>query len=204
LFNKRLYQNSIEIEASGRHVHLSEKDAEILFGAGHTFVKKSDLSQPGQYACQERIAIKGPKKTIEKVSILGPARAVTQVELSATDVLTLGIKAPVRMSGQIAGSAGARLIGPAGAIEISSGIIIAKRHIHATPHDAMRLGVANNEEVNVTVYGERSVTFHNVAVRVSPDFATYMHIDHDEANACGYAKGMLGFIDNAKRRTCYG
>jgi propanediol utilization protein len=192
---RRLGKNTIELEASGRHVHLSEEDAAVLFGAGYSFKKKADLSQPGQFACEERVTLKGPKRSIENVAILGPARAATQVEISATDAVALGIKAPVRMSGQIENTPGAVLVGPEGALELSQGVIIAKRHIHATPSDAARLGLKDKEQVDVTVYGERSLTFHNVVVRVSPDYATFMHIDHDEANACGFYSGMQGFIN---------
>lgn len=197
---ERLFQRSIEVEASGRHAHLSKADVEKLFGKGYTLTKKSDLSQPGQFACRERITVQGPKRAIENVIILGPERPETQVEISATDAFMLGIDAPVRMSGQIAGTPGAKLIGPAGELEISKGVIIAKRHIHITPEDASRFGIADNEDVDVTIPGERSMTLHNVTARVSPSFATYMHIDYDEANACGYSKGMVGLIQKADRR----
>ena len=195
---KRL-QCSIEVEASGRHVHLTRDNVETLFGKGHTLTWKSDLSQPGQFACQERVTVLGPKQAIANVIVLGPERKEAQVEISATDALTLGIKAPVRMSGAIAGTPGVKLIGSAGELELSRGVIVAKRHIHATPEDAARFSVADNEEVDVTVFGERPVTFHDVAVRVSPSFAAYMHIDYDEANACGYHKGLIGIIHKGRR-----
>jgi propanediol utilization protein len=196
---RRLLGQCVEVEASGRHVHLSEEAVEALFGKGHALTRKTGLSQPGQYACLERIAVQGPKKTMENVVVLGPERAQTQVEISATDALTLGIKAPVRMSGELAGTPGARLIGPRGVFDIGEGVIVAKRHIHITPEDASRLGIADNEDVDVTVFGERAATFHGVTVRVSPLFATFMHIDYDEANACGHVKGMVGFIQKARR-----
>ncbi|MDR0926068.1 MAG: phosphate propanoyltransferase [Hungatella sp.] len=191
---QRLFRQSIEVEASGRHVHLCKDDVEKLFGKGHALTKKSDLSQPRQFACQERITLEGPKKSIRNVIVLGPERPETQVEVSLTDAVILGVKPPVRMSGHITGTPGIKLVGPAGEVERSKGVIVAKRHIHMTPGDAEYFGVADQEEVSFTTYGERSMTFHNVTVRVSPSFATYMHIDYDEANACSFSKGMRGFI----------
>lgn len=188
----RLLVPSVELEASGRHVHLNREAVEILFGQGYTLTKAADLSQPGQFACRERVTLAGTKKSIANVVVLGPERPESQVEVSATDALALGLKVPVRMSGDIAGTPGIRLVGPAGELDIRAGVIVAMRHIHITPEDAVRFGVADKQAVDVRVGGDRGLVFRNAVVRVSPQFATYMHIDYDEANACGFAKGMQG------------
>ena len=184
----------IPIEASGRHVHLSEEALGKLFGAGSKLTHVSDLSQPGQYVCKERIRLAGPKGEFPSVVVLGPVRKETQVEVSATDALALGIKAPVRQSGHIAGTPGAKLTGPAGELELSYGVIIAQRHIHMTPEDATRWNLEDGQTVSVRVFTDRPTTFNGVVLRVSPDFKTFMHIDYDEANACGFTKGMAGII----------
>jgi propanediol utilization protein len=184
----------IPIEASGRHIHLSRKDVEKLFGAGYKLTKVSELSQPGQFVCAERLRAKSPKGAFASVVVLGPERKETQLEVSATDALTLGVKAPLRLSGDIAGSPGVKLIGPAGELDLERGVIVAERHIHMTTQDAARWGLADGQTVSVRVFGERPLIFCGVALRVSPDFATYMHIDYDEANACWFKKGMPGFI----------
>ena len=178
------------VETSARHVHLSEADIETLFGKGYTLTHKKDLSQPGQYACEERVTLVGPKKPIANVIILGPARPATQVELSFTDARTLGVTAPVRESGDVAGSAGCKLVGPAGEVEIAEGVIVAKRHIHMTPADAEKLGVFDKEIVSVKLDSNgRSTVFGDVVVRVNPNFALAMHIDTDEANAaCAFGE----------------
>ena len=178
------------VETSARHVHLTEADIETLFGKGATLTNKKDLSQPGQFACEERVTLVGPKKQIDRVSILGPAIKATQVELSFTDARTLGISAPVRESGDIKGSAPLKLIGPAGEIEIAEGAIIAKRHIHMTPADAERFGVKDKDIVSVKLdSADRSTIFGDVVVRVSDNFALAMHIDTDEANAaCAFGE----------------
>lgn len=194
---QQLSQPMVELEASGRHVHLNQAALAILFGKGYALTKASDLSQPGQYACKERVTLVGPKKSIPGAIILGPLRPDTQVEVSATDATTLGLAPPVRQSGDIKGSIGIQLVGPAGTLTIDSGVIIAQRHIHITPEDAQRFGVQDKQEVDVQVAGDRATTFHNVLIRVSPQFATYMHIDYDEANACGFHKGMMGRISPA-------
>lgn len=183
--------NQVLIETSARHVHLTQEHIEILFGAGHTLTHKKDLSQPGQFACEERVTVVGPKNSIAKVSILGPARPTSQVEVSLTDARTLGIDAPVRESGDVAGSGACKLVGPAGEVELSEGVIAAKRHIHLTPADAEAFGVADKEIVNVKINSaDRSLTFGDVVVRVSPKFAAAMHIDTDEANAL-HASGVV-------------
>ncbi len=182
------------VETSARHVHLTEEHIQILFGEGATLTKKKDLSQPGQFACEERVTVVGPKKSIERVSILGPARPATQVEISFTDARTLGVDAPVRESGDVAGSAGCKLIGPAGEIEISEGVIIAKRHIHFTPEDAAEFGVEDKQIVKVRLDTSRPLIFDDVVVRVSPKFALAMHIDTDECNAAAAFGTVYGEI----------
>lgn len=186
----------IEVEASGRHVHVSKQDLESLFGTGYRLTPAKELSQPGQYACQERVTIQGPKGTLRNVVILGPERKETQVEVSLTDCNVLGVKAPVRLSGDIEGSPGITIINEKNgkSITITNGLIVAKRHIHITPEDACRFGVENGETVKVKVFGERPLIFDDMDVRVSKDFQTYIHIDYDEANACGYTKGTKGMI----------
>ncbi len=176
-------ENKVLVETSARHVHLSAEHIEILFGKGATLTHKKDLSQPGQFACEERVTLVGPKKPIANVIILGPARPATQVEVSFTDARTLGVNAPVRESGDVKGSAGCKIVGPAGEVEIEEGVIIAKRHIHFTPDEAAAAGVADKEIVKVKITSERTTVFDDVVVRVNPNFAGAMHIDTDEANA---------------------
>ena len=177
-------ENKILVETSARHVHLTQEQIEILFGAGHQLTKKKDLSQPGQFASEERVTVVGPKASLERVSILGPARSAAQVELSLTDARAIGVSAPVRESGDIAGSAPCKIVGPCGEIEIAEGVIAAKRHIHLTPEDAESLGVKDKDIVCVKIPSEdRSLIFGDVVVRVSPKFAAAMHIDTDESNA---------------------
>lgn len=183
------------VETSARHVHLSQADLDILFGTGYQLTKKKDLSQPGQYASEERVTIVGPKKELAGVSILGPVRKDTQAELSLTDARSIGIAAPIRESGDIAGSAACKIIGPKGEIELKEGVIIAKRHLHATPADAKALGVSNGEVVSVKVETDgRSLVFGDVVVRVSDTYALAMHIDTDESNAAGCGKEVYGEI----------
>ena len=184
----------IPIEASGRHVHLSAEAIVRLFGEGAGLTRVSELSQPGQYVCKERLRVTGPKGELPSVVVLGPLRDETQVEISATDAITLGINAPVRLSGNITGTPGVKLTGPAGELELPCGVIIAQRHIHMTPEDANRWNLEDGQTVSVRVFTERPVTFNGVILRVSPSFATYMHIDYDEANACGFTKAMAGII----------
>ena len=182
----------VELEASGRHVHVNEEQAQILFGHGLTPLRP--LSQPGQYLAQERVTVKGPKGEFQNVAVLGPARGKAQVEISLTDGKTLGIIPPVRLSGDVANSPGAELIGPMGRITISEGVIAAKRHIHMTPEDARHFGVKDKQIIRLQTFTDRPVVFEDVAVRVSPDFETFVHLDYDEANACGFQKGDLGRI----------
>ena len=183
-------ENKVLVETSARHVHLSAEHIEVLFGKGATLTHKKDLSQPGQFACEERVTLVGPKKQIANVIILGPARPATQVEVSFTDARTLGVNAPVRESGDVAGSAGCKLVGPAGEVEIAEGVIVAKRHIHITPEDAAKFGVEDKQVVSVKINSaDRTTIFGDVVCRVSPKFAAAMHIDTDEANAaCAFGE----------------
>ena len=192
------------VETSARHVHVTQEDLETLFGKGYELTKKKDLSQPGQYACEERVTVVGSKKELAGVSILGPVRPATQVEISLTDARSIGVAAPIRESGDIAGSGACKLVGPAGEVELKEGVIAAKRHIHATPEDAEKLGVSEDAEklgvqdkdvVSVKIEtGERSLVFGDVVVRVSPKFALAMHIDTDESNAAGCGREVYGEI----------
>lgn len=184
----------VEVEASGRHVHLTREDVEYLFGANYQLTKMKDLSQPGQYACKERVSVTGPKGTINNVIVLGPERKETQVEVSLTDTLVLGIKAPIKQSGHIENTPGAVISYGDKKIEISKGVIVAKRHIHLHPTDAKRFHLVDGEIVKLKVFGERPLIFDDVVARVHENFATYVHIDYDEANACGFKKGTLGII----------
>ncbi len=179
----------ILVETSARHVHLCAEDLEKLFGAGAALTFKKDLSQPGQFACEERVKLIGPKKELANVIILGPVRPATQVEISYTDARTLGVDAPLRESGDLAGTPGLKLVGPAGEVEIAAGTIVAKRHIHMTPEDAAEYGVENGQIVSVKIDSERSAVLGDVVIRVSPKFKLAMHIDTDEANAaCAFGK----------------
>lgn len=182
----------VELEASGRHVHVNEEQANILFGHGLT--PSRPLSQPGQFLAQERVTVRGPKGEFQNVAVLGPARGKAQVEISLTDGKSLGIVPPVRLSGDVAATPGAELIGPKGSLTIKEGVIAAKRHIHMTPQDAKHFRVKDKQAVKLQTFTDRPVIFEDVIVRVSPDFATFVHLDYDEANACGFQKGDLGRI----------
>lgn len=176
----------ILVETSARHVHVSQEDLDVLFGKGYALTPKKDLSQPGQYACEERVTVVGGKKELANVSILGPTRAATQVEISLTDARAIGVAAPVRESGDIEGSGSCKLIGPAGEITIDKGVITAMRHVHMTPEDAKAAGVNDKEIIKVAAGANgRKLVFDDVVVRVSEKFATAMHIDTDESNAAG-------------------
>ncbi|WP_264739449.1 phosphate propanoyltransferase [Cytobacillus firmus] len=175
--------HSIPMAVSARHCHLSLRDLEILFGTGYQLAKKADLSQPGQFAANETITIAGPRGSLEKVRILGPARNMTQVEVSRTDSIKLGLKPPLRESGNIEGSSPVTLIGPKGSIYKKEGLIIAQAHIHMAPEDAEAFGVENGEYVKVETEGDRPISFGKVLIRISPRYRLEMHIDTDEANA---------------------
>lgn len=183
------------VETSARHIHVSEADLKVLFGENAKLTPKKDLSQPGQYACEERVTVVGPKKEIKGVSILGPTRKETQVELSATDARSIGLPIVIRESGQLENTPGCKLVGPCGEIEIEKGVIVAKRHIHATVKDAEELGVKDKDIVCVKVNTpERALIFGDVVVRVSDTYALAMHIDTDESNAGCVAPGTMGEI----------
>lgn len=184
----------IEVEASGRHVHLAEKDIEKLFGANYKLTKIKDLSQPGQFACKERVTIKGPKGSIKNVVVLGPARSETQVEVSLTDSLALGVKPPIKMSGELLDTPGITIESDRGVVNLDRGLIAAKRHIHVSKEDAKKFEVKDNDLVKVKVFGERPLIFDDVVIRVSEDYTTFMHIDYDEANACGFKSGTFARI----------
>ena len=182
----------VELEASGRHVHVTQDQAKVLFG--HSLTPKRPLSQPGQYLANERVTVAGPKGTFKEVAVLGPERRTAQVEISQTDARTLGMDAPLRLSGDVKNSPGVLLRGEKGCVSLEEGVIVAKRHIHLTPKDAERFGVSDKQSVRLQTYTSRPVLFEDVIVRVSPDFASYVHLDYDEANACGFQKGDLGRI----------
>ena len=182
----------VELEASGRHVHVTKEQALTLFG--HPLTSKRPLSQPGQYLANERVAVVGPKGEFDNVAVLGPERKAGQVEISLTDARTLGMEPPIRLSGDVKGSPGILLRGEKGCVPLSEGVIAAKRHIHLTPEDAKKFGVTDRQRVKLQTYTARPLVFEDVAVRVSPDFASYVHLDYDEANACGFQKGDLGRI----------
>lgn len=183
------------VETSARHVHVTKEDLEKLFGAGYELTVKKELSQPGQFASNEKVDLVGPKKTIPGVSILGPVRPASQVEVSLTDARTLGVDALVRESGDIDGTCGIKLVGPKGEVELTKGVIAAKRHIHTTPEDAAAMGVTDKEIVSLKVEtADRTTIFGDVVVRVSPSFATYAHFDTDEANAAGMSGVVYGEI----------
>ncbi len=187
--------NKVLVETSARHIHVSRKDLDILFGEGYELTPKKDLSQPGQFACEERVDVVGPKKTLPGVSILGPTRPDTQVELSLTDARAIGVAAPIRESGDIAGSGACKLVGPKGEVEITEGVIAAKRHIHMTPADAEAFGLKDKDEVSVQIDNNgRGIIFGEVVVRVSPSYALAMHIDTDESNAGCVAPGTMGTV----------
>ncbi|MBE6741701.1 MAG: phosphate propanoyltransferase [Ruminococcaceae bacterium] len=189
-------KNEVVVEISARHVHVSQEDLETLFGKGYELTVKKMLSQPGQYACEERVRVIGTKGEFPAVSILGPVRKETQVELSLTDARSIGVVAPVRESGDLEGSGTCKLVGPAGEVELEKGVVAAKRHIHATVKDAEEMGLENGEIVSVEIptANDRALTFGDVVVRVSDSYAFAMHIDTDEANAAGMKPNTIGRI----------
>ena len=182
----------VELEASGRHVHVTKEQAQTLFG--HSLTEKRPLSQPGQFLANERVTVLGPKGRFENVAVLGPERKDGQVEISLTDGRVLGLTPPVRLSGHTEQTPGATLLGPKGQVILEQGVIAAQRHIHMTPQDAQKFGVMDKQVVRLQTYTARPVTFGDTVVRVSPDFATFVHLDYDEANACGFQNGDLGRI----------
>ena len=182
----------IEVEASGRHVHVTKEQAQALFG--HDLTPVRALSQPGQFLAKERVTVVGPKGEFQNVAVLGPARKAAQVEISLTEGRALGIDPPVRLSGRAEGAPGAVLVGSNGQVKLREGVICAQRHIHMTPEDGNRLGIRDGDMVKLKVYSKRPVIFEQVPVRISGDFQTRVHLDFDEANACGFQNGDLGRI----------
>lgn len=192
LVEQVIHRLFVPLEASGRHVHVTKEQAQILFG--HPLTPKRPLSQPGQYLAEQRVTVVGPKGEFQNVAVLGPERKEGQVEISLTDGRTLGITPPVRLSGSVENSPGVTLIGDHGQVELERGVIAAQRHIHMTPEDAIRFGVQDKMVVRLQVYTQRPLIFQDTVVRVHKDFATSVHLDYDEANACGFQVGDLGRI----------
>ena len=194
LTQRILEKLTIEVEASGRHVHLSQGDVEALFGPGYSLTPVRPLSQPGQFVCAERVTLEGPRGSIPNVVVLGPARKESQVEISLTDGISLGITPPVRLSGQLEGTPGITLRHGGRTLRLERGLMAAKRHLHLTPEAAARFGVRQGQLVRLKCLTARPLTLEEVEVRVSPQFAPVAHIDYDEANACGFRKGDRGLI----------
>ncbi len=182
----------VELEASGRHAHVTEQQALALFG--HKLTPKRELSQPGQFLANERVTVIGPKGEFSNVAVLGPERPAGQVEISLTDGRTLGIDPPVRLSGDVQGTPGIKLAGPKGSVQLQEGVIAAQRHIHMNPEDAKRMGVQDKQVVRLQTFTSRPVIFDELMVRIHPLFQTRVHLDYDEANACGFKNGDLGRI----------
>lgn len=190
----------IPIGVSVRHLHLSRADLAALYGEGHELTFRAPLSQPGQFACEETVDLLGAKGRIGRVRVLGPERPETQVEISRTECFQLGIPAPIRMSGELAGTPGLQLEGPCGVIDLAQGAICARRHLHLSPEEALGLGLRQRDEISVRVGGERSLVFNDVAVRVHPDYRLDMHIDTDEANAARLDQGAVGYVESVDVR----
>lgn len=184
----------VQVEVSARHVHLTDQDVEVLFGKGAVLHEKRPLSQKGQYLSEERVTLIGPKGKKERVAVLGPVRSATQVELSVSDCVSLGVKAPIRESGDVEGSGPITIEGPAGSISITQGTIVAHNHIHVPTDVARMLDLKDKEHVSVKILSERPVTFEDVIIRVSDAFTFRMHIDFDEANAASVSGFTLGKI----------
>ncbi len=184
-------KKTLPIALSNRHIHVSQEDLDILFGEGYQLTKLKDLSQPGQYACEEKVDAVGPKGEIKGIRILGPVRPETQFEISVSDAFKLGIKPEIRNSGEIEDTPGVKLVGPKGEVTMDKGVIVAARHIHMNTEDADRLGVVDKDTVKIKIEGPRGLTFDEVLVRVSDSFALEMHVDVEEGNACGVKNSEL-------------
>lgn len=183
---------AVPLEASGRHVHITTAQATALFG--HPLTPRRPLSQPGQYLAQERVTVVGPKGRLENVAVLGPERKEAQVEVSLTDARILGLTVPIRQSGDVSGSPGAELVGSCGRVRLKQGVIAAQRHIHLNPEEGKRFRVRDGQTVRLRTLTDRSLVFENVTVRIHPEFSAAVHLDYDEANACGFRQGDLGVI----------
>jgi len=197
---KNQQERAIPIEVSSHHVHLSQKEVNALFGSDYELIKSFDLSQPGQFAYEETVNLIGHKGRVERVRLLGPLRKQSQIEISMTEEFALGVKAPIRASGDLEGSPGIILEGPCGTCDIPQGVVCAFRHIHMSPADALYFSVRDRDIVQVMVRGERTLTFGDVLVRVSPDFQLAVHIDTDEANAASIRTGMEGYLVGVQDR----
>ena len=185
----------VVIEGSGKHLHLSKEHLNILFGEGFELEPKKNLSQPGQYASNSKVDIVGPKGTIPGLTVIGPVRKETQIELSFTDARKVGFEAPIRLSGDLHDSPGCTMIGPKGQVTIDKGVIIAKRHLHCSVEDGLKYGIKDGDKVDIKVSGERELTFDNVDCRVGPTHATYVHIDYDEVNAAAlFGDATIGTV----------
>ena len=182
----------VPLEASGRHVHLTKEQTQILFG--HSLTPERPLSQPGQYLAKERVSIIGPKGEFHNVAVLGPERKEAQIEISLTDGKVLGLTPPIHLSGKVEGTPGATVSGPCGQVQVNRGVMAAQRHIHLSPEEGQRFGVTDGQTVRLQVFTNRPVIFEDVVVRVHPAFRGAAHLDYDEANACGFQKGDLGRI----------
>jgi acetate kinase len=193
----------IPINVSAHHVHLTQEHVESLFGAGHTLTWRSDLTQPGQFACMEQVNLIGPKGRVDHVRVLGPVRPESQVEIARTEEFKLGVDAPIRMSGDLDGTPGMTLEGPSGTIHLRQGVICAMRHIHMSPQDAMEFAVRDHDVVRIGIAGERSLIFGDVVVRISPDFRLDMHVDTDEANAAEMPPKATGHLDSIQERASF-
>jgi len=194
LVRRVLEKLTVEIEASGRHVHLDRAGVERLFGPGAALTPVRDLSQPGQFVCAQRVTLAGPRGELKNVVVLGPEREECQVEISLTDAVALGVTPPVKLSGETEGTPGIVLRHGGHTLTLDRGLMIAKRHIHMTPADAALFEVKSGDVVRFQTFTSRPVLFQDVEVRVSEKFATAVHLDYDEANACGFVKGCRGLI----------
>jgi acetate kinase len=197
IFRRR--RQPVPIGISAHHVHLSREHVAALFGEGHQLTFRAPLTQPGQFACEEAVTLVGPKGRVERVRVLGPVRPETQVEISRTEEFQLGIDAPIRASGNLQGSPGLRLEGPAGPVDLAQGVICAARHVHMSPEDALRFRLRDRDRITVCIEGERGVSFRDVLVRVHPDFRLDMHVDTDEANAAELDRDAVGYVESIER-----
>lgn len=184
----------VPVGLSNKHLHLKAEDIEILFGKGHELTPTKDLVQPGQFACEEKVDIVGPKSTLKGIRVLGPARPETQIELAATDARTIGIKAPIRESGKLDGTPGCKLVGPCGEVELDHGVILALRHVHLNPEQAEEAGVKDKDIVSIRIEGERGLVFDNVLVRAGSAHEKEFHLDTDEGNAAGCTPSTIAEI----------